>query len=210
MGIGRSTWTDDDGSGTVGSPIGNAELQKIYDNIDAYIPAPTVTLSKLTTEQSVVSSAALTSVFTTSVPGGSLSTAGVLKFTMTGECNNTTGAGSTFAVNVTFGGVNVTTTASLFTIQAGATHEGMMLEVWLNANGATNAQRSLARLSELQAGVLSDTFWSVGAVVHLSVHSSLAIDSTIAQTFQVNVQHASASASISFKRWTAMLELVRP
>ncbi len=30
----RSTWTDDDGSGTTGSIIDNAELQAIYDNVD--------------------------------------------------------------------------------------------------------------------------------------------------------------------------------
>ena len=33
--ITRSTLTDDDGSGTTGSIVNNAELQKIYDNIDA-------------------------------------------------------------------------------------------------------------------------------------------------------------------------------
>src|SRR6266851_4890847 len=37
--ISRSTWTDDDGSGTTGSIINNAELAKIYDNIDALVPA---------------------------------------------------------------------------------------------------------------------------------------------------------------------------
>jgi hypothetical protein len=31
----RSTWTDDDGTGTTGTIINNAELAKIYDNIDA-------------------------------------------------------------------------------------------------------------------------------------------------------------------------------
>lgn len=35
--ITRSTWTDDDGSGTTGSIINNAELQKIYANIDSLI-----------------------------------------------------------------------------------------------------------------------------------------------------------------------------
>lgn len=33
--ITRSTWTDDSGSGITGSIVDNAELQKVYDNIDA-------------------------------------------------------------------------------------------------------------------------------------------------------------------------------
>jgi hypothetical protein len=38
MPITRSIWTDDDGSGTTGTVLNNAELQKIYNNIDAYVP----------------------------------------------------------------------------------------------------------------------------------------------------------------------------
>ena len=37
MPITRSTWVDDDGSGTTGTIINNAELQKIYQNIDTYV-----------------------------------------------------------------------------------------------------------------------------------------------------------------------------
>lgn len=39
--ITRSTWTDDDGSGTTGSILNNAELQKIYDNIDTEVKSAT-------------------------------------------------------------------------------------------------------------------------------------------------------------------------
>ena len=35
MAITRSVWTDDDGTGSTGTIINNAELQKIYNNIDA-------------------------------------------------------------------------------------------------------------------------------------------------------------------------------
>ena len=37
MPITRSVWTDDDGSGTTGTVLNNAELQKIYNNIDGQI-----------------------------------------------------------------------------------------------------------------------------------------------------------------------------
>jgi hypothetical protein len=37
MPITRSVWIDDDGSGTTGTVLNNAELQKIYNNIDALV-----------------------------------------------------------------------------------------------------------------------------------------------------------------------------
>lgn len=36
MAITRSTWIDDDGSGTTGTILNNAELQKIYNAIDSF------------------------------------------------------------------------------------------------------------------------------------------------------------------------------
>lgn len=45
MAVVRSTWTDDDGSGSVGTIINNAELQKIYDNIDNGQPWTDVTFN---------------------------------------------------------------------------------------------------------------------------------------------------------------------
>ncbi len=35
MSITRRTWTDDDGSGTTGTILDNAELQRVYDDVDA-------------------------------------------------------------------------------------------------------------------------------------------------------------------------------
>lgn len=46
----RSLWSDDDGSGTTGSVIDNAELQKIYDNIELDLESanyPTVTTKSI-------------------------------------------------------------------------------------------------------------------------------------------------------------------
>jgi hypothetical protein len=41
MAITRSVWIDDDGTGTTGTILNNAELQKIYNNIDA-MPTPVI------------------------------------------------------------------------------------------------------------------------------------------------------------------------
>src|SRR5438094_9666164 len=35
MSLTRRTWTDDDGTGTIGTVLANAELQRLYDDIDA-------------------------------------------------------------------------------------------------------------------------------------------------------------------------------
>jgi len=42
MPITRSTWNDDDGSGTSGTILNNAELQKIYDNVETFRGAAAV------------------------------------------------------------------------------------------------------------------------------------------------------------------------
>ena len=39
MPLTRRTWTDDDGSGTTGTILNNAELQRIYDDVDPLSPA---------------------------------------------------------------------------------------------------------------------------------------------------------------------------
>lgn len=173
--------------------------------------ASTGTLDKSTTEQSVTNTTTLTSIYSFSVPGGTLSTNRILRLTITGEVNNTTGGASSLIVNVVWGGTNLTNSGvALINIPAGATHEGFELEVYINANGATNQQRSLCRATSLSAGVLSDGGWSgtTNGQVQMAVHSALAVDSTSAQNLVVNVQHGTASASISFKRWAAILELL--
>jgi hypothetical protein len=48
MAITRTTWVDDDGTGTTGTIINNAELQKIYNNIDAFGNPPQVITSTIT------------------------------------------------------------------------------------------------------------------------------------------------------------------
>lgn len=45
MSITRRTWTDDDGSGTTGTILNNAELQRLYDDIDAALLALTAMAS---------------------------------------------------------------------------------------------------------------------------------------------------------------------
>lgn len=69
----RSTWTDDDGSGTTGSIINNSELQKIYDNIDSEVKSATNALVQTKTVIDIVTAATIGGTAGTLV-GGTLST----------------------------------------------------------------------------------------------------------------------------------------
>ena len=209
MGIPRSTLLDDDGTLTVGSPWNNAELQKIYDNIDAYFGTPRVTLAKSTTEQIVTNSNVLTSVFSFSVPGGLLSTSGVLLFQMTGYID-LSAVSANLTLTIAFGG---TTIASGVIVTTAACKGPVRLFCEIAANGASNAQRCTSAVhQETDGASTTDAAWSAAAstTVRQSAHSTLAIDTTIAKTFDVSVQWGNVAATSIFKRWAAHLELVRP
>jgi len=73
--LARSHWTDDDGSGTTGSLIDEAELQKIYDNVDAEVKSATYPLVQTKTVIDMVMAAQVGGSATTGI-GGAITSAG--------------------------------------------------------------------------------------------------------------------------------------
>lgn len=56
MSIGRTAWTDDDGTGTTGTVIDNAEKTELYDQIDALKSRVTLTLTGVQNNVSITAS----------------------------------------------------------------------------------------------------------------------------------------------------------
>ncbi len=153
-------------------------------------------------EAEVVNTTTETAVYSYSVPGGTLGSNGHLRLTLIGDFLNNSGGTQTFTVRVKYG---ATTLFAIWNEAVGnnASRKPVRLEVDLIAANATNAQRATGRFNMLQAASGSD-----GATPsdRFSGHTSLAVDSTTAQTLQVTVQHAAANANLSFKCMTAILE----
>jgi hypothetical protein len=162
---------------------------------------------KTTTEQAVSTSVALTSVYDCTIAGGTLGTAGVIRLAMSGEYANGTGVGSTFAVNVVLGSTSLTSTTTYITIPASATHEGVQLLCFINANGATNQQRAECTINSMASGVNSNATWAPTSTF-TAVHQAVAEDSTATLHLIIKVQHGTSDATIVFRRFQAVADLL--
>ena len=78
-----------------------------------------VGLDRSTTEQDVVSSAAETSVYSYSVPVGTIGTNKILRLTVTGSYLNNSGSPDTFTPRVKFGGTTIATGSWEFGVKMG-------------------------------------------------------------------------------------------
>jgi hypothetical protein len=163
-------------------------------------------LDKVTTEQDVTATATETSVYSFSVPGGTLSTSNAIRLTLTGYAAVNAGA-DTLNIRVKFGG---TTIAAGNMSMAASALGGTKLEAIISANNATNSQRSDVFLSQASVGATTDGTYDTSPGIRLTAaNSSLAIDSTANQTLQVTVQWGSNSATNHYKRWLVMTELIQ-
>lgn len=166
-------------------------------------------LDKSTTEQDVTNTAVATDVYSYSVPGGTLGTNGILRLTATGDCDQASGGSINLTIAVSFGGTTIAGTAAQFTVNTGTAKAAWRLTAFINANGATNAQRAVTEVnlpapgSSYANGQLQT---SIAADLIVSVHDALALDSTAAQTLKITVTWASAAPSAHLRRWTAMTE----
>lgn len=194
-------------------PALNARVVGVADSASTLILAqsPSVAtlgirvLARSTTEQAVTNTVVNTSVFSTNIPANTLGTNKTLRLVLTGYYTNTSGGASNLTPTVTWGG---TTIASVALAYATGTQGAMYLEAIINANGATGSQRSNVRVNVIPSAVNVAAAALTTENVLAAYHDTLAIDSTIAQTLGVNVQHSVANAAISFKRWLAIVEVL--
>jgi hypothetical protein len=162
-------------------------------------------LNRKNTETQVVSSTAETTVYSYTVPGGTLGSTGFLRLTLGGDYFNNGGGASTFTGKVKYGG----TVIGVCSVSCGADASQrytFRLEGELAALNATNSQRSNFRQT---MGVPSASPPTTGSSVRfdtVTVNSGLAIDSTADQALIFTVQHSVNSASTDFKAMYAILE----
>ena len=159
---------------------------------------------KNVTTTDVTNTAVETTVYSFSVPGGTLSTSNALRFTMTGYIDMT--ASVTGTVRIRFGGTQLWAG----NIVTAATTKGPMeMVATINANNATNSQRSVVRMTSVADGTNATDGNNLVLVTDGGAHSSLALDSTTAQTLSVTFTWASANANVHMKMFSGLLEVLR-
>ena len=148
-----------------------------------------------------------TTHFTYSVEGGTLGTLGKLRLSAIGDFLNNTGVDRSVTVEVLYGATTIFS-SSAQTCATNAARRCMILDVTLEANGATNTQVASGKL---QIG-LPDTASGVGvstpAFEPTAIHNAIAEDSTAAKTFLVRATLSATDANLVVRTFTATLEIM--
>lgn len=134
-----------------------------------------------------------TSAFSVTVAGGTLSTSNALHLSLVGQFENDTGATRTTTMRVKYGGTTIFTGVVSFS-SAFTERSALLIDVWLYAHGATNAQtlRAEARLGLNSGSVDGGDFLSADAGHRVGFARNIAIDSSVNQTFEVTFQNSDA------------------
>ena len=169
-------------SGTV---IPSADLNdrtKVYD--------------RSTSEVDVNTTTAETAVYSKSIGAGHMSTDRMLRLRIVADYLQNSGTPN-ITIRVKLGGTTILTITGS-TIAASATRRGASLLIEIMNLGATNSQ--------VVTAVAPD--WAVGPKLIEQLLQTAAVDTSVAATLEVTVQHSASSASISYRKKSAILELV--
>lgn len=156
-------------------------------------------------QQTVVNTTTETSVFSGTVPGGTLGTNNLLILRMCGDIFNNTGANQTVTFRVKYGGTTIHTFTTINIGSITPDRYADIFTVFLGAENATNAQRSMMEHKQGGAGSGDGTV-SGGNDHQTSVNRLLTIDSTSDQTLEVTVQLPTASANLDYRRQGCWVE----
>jgi hypothetical protein len=168
-------------------------------------------LDAVTATTEVVSSLAETTVYTKSIPGGTLGVDRALRLTIIGDYLNNSGATQDLRVRVKYGATTIAD-ANFNTIAGSASRKTFRMVYDLHAKGATNSQvgAGIFALDFVTAGSTPTTglgtFQGSGLA---SGHNAVAIDSTADQNLVVTVTLSASSANLSFKMLSARVEVIR-
>lgn len=164
-------------------------------------------LLSATGDSEVVNDTTETSIFSGTVPAGTLGTNNLLILRQIGDFLNNTGVNQTYTLRVKFGGTTIHTFTSVSWV-TDINRRSSLATVFLGGQNATNSQRSM--MEHKQGGPGSDTGTAnTGNDHNTSVNKSIAVDSTVDQTLQVTVQLPAASANLAFRRRGVWVESLK-
>ena len=163
------------------------------------------------TDNNIVSSATEDPLYTVTVPANSMSTTGAVYMRMEGDYLFNNGAGDTLRLRVKFGGVTHIDSGAVVISTNIATRWPWTLDVWVRADGATNAQLITALLTYHRTGSGTAVTTGIGSFMAANVSGGLAqntgtIDTTADQALLVTAQWSASSANNSWRRrWAQVL-----
>jgi hypothetical protein len=183
----------------------NQLLAAITGKIGAAIIGVNV-LNRDVTQAEVTNTTTETTVYTFSVPGGTLGTNKALRLKLLGDHFNDDGASRDLTIRVKFGGTTIL--SGTLTVTATSGRLPFIGEVQLVAANSALAQIASGDFIMGNQGSASGTMAATGFTFLNGMHNAVAEDSGVNRTLSVTIQHAAASGNISFRLHTATLELL--
>ena len=168
-----------------------------------------VVLDRDVTSTTVSNTGAETSVYSFSVPGGTLGTNRMIRITLLGYYANTSAGAVTFQVRVKYGATLIGLVSSA-SIASDADNRIFTVKTDLSALNATNAQTAVTAYLMGAADTGSTGGGSDATLLDhkISMHNAIAEDSTLAKTLEVTVQHGSAALTITAVVQVVQVELI--
>ena len=159
-------------------------------------------------EAEVTNTITETTVYSVSVPGGTLGIDRMLRVSLIGLYSNNDGAARDVTIKAKYGGTTIFD-SGLVNLANNVDNRAVSFELKLSAGGATNNQDTFG---ELLIGLAAGTtgFSSTGdpAAHRVATYSDLAINSSVAQTLAITVQHGTASLNITLRVEAVQTELI--
>lgn len=178
-------------------------------------PSNTVSgvLDRDVTTADVVNTTVETAVYSFSVPGGTLGTNRALRLTLIGDYLNNSAGTRTLEMRTKYGGTTIFDQA-ITAIAIDTVRRGFSFVTMLSAQNATNAQVAstigvLGALGSADGAAVSIASGTLSADPFEVTHNAVAVDSTLAQTLEVTLQHNVANANISARALAVQVEVLR-
>jgi hypothetical protein len=166
-------------------------------------------LDRDVTSHNVVNTITETSVYSFSVPGGSLSTNRQIRLHLVGDVLNNSAGTLALQIKIKYGATTVATFAGSVSNAGGANRAPIEVRCTIDAANATNAQVSFSSAVMPGNGVNNSTNGVADATfsIHHSSHLSMAEDSTAAKTLSVTYQWNGVDVNASARAFATQVEL---
>jgi hypothetical protein len=180
-------------------------------------------LNRLTSVTTVVNTTVETTMFSYSVPGGTLGTTHALKFSGVGDFGNNSGTTSyQFVLRIKYGATTIAQHV-FANLNTGNFTQPLTIDAELHAYTATNAQRARSHVGfdgiahgDANSGIAITrdfaggsgggiTLGTASGLPTFSVHNGVAEDSTAAKNFTVTFQFSGTDATLQARLWSAYL-----
>ena len=164
-------------------------------------PNATTVLDRKTSQTAVSNTTTETAVYSLSVPGNTLGTNRMLRFTGSGTLDQNNATTDTITWRLKYGAGTIAS----FTWSPGqlsGSSQQHIVEFWIQAWGATGSQIGAFFLAR------GSGFSGNAGVQGVSAVGSVSVDSTLAQNLQFTVQFNAASANLTYTLYNGVLVLI--